>query len=113
MAASKGSTIKVPSTKADGYKLAIAMLREMEDRSDECSMFQDGRGTQDNVALRYLDTLRSSGSRDVEVGFSEVLSDFISSNLDVDEGMVRPEVYEPKVVQLPIRRAQPSTVSEQ
>jgi hypothetical protein len=120
MAANKGNTIKVPSTRADGHKLAVAMLRAMEGRPDECLMLQmftnvgvnkAGVYEQDNVVLRYLDTLRQAGSRDLEIGFAEVVTDFIASALD--NGVARPEAYENNVIPFPKQCAQPSGVSEQ
>lgn len=111
MAANKGNTIKVPSTRADGHKMAVAMLRAMENRPVECWMFQVAGCEQDNVALRYLDALRQAGSRELEIGFAEVVTDFIASALD--NGVARPEAYEDNVIPFPKQRAQPSNVSEQ
>lgn len=45
------------------------------------SMYWRGAKGQNNIVRRYLDKLRANVDKDVEIGFSEVLTDFIAMNV--------------------------------
>lgn len=69
-------------TRADGVGLAIELIRELEaeDAPHRCALaaqFRAAGAPQDNVALRYLQSLREAGP-DAQEGFAAVLTDFIA-----------------------------------
>lgn len=76
---------RVDLLERDGRWLAVAMLHELEDAETidgymlDPACWDDGATEQNNVLLRHLDALRASGSRAAEVGFTAILTDYISS----------------------------------
>jgi hypothetical protein len=79
-------------TEADGRQLAVDLLRELQDFGylDEY-LIQGGTGRlANNVALRFLDTVRDSA--ELRLGFAAVLTDFISGAYH--RGVTDPEAYE-------------------
>jgi hypothetical protein len=84
MAGKKSSTRNsVLLTQEEGCKLAFEMLRAMEGRAVECSLLLEKCGVrqQNNVALQFLDVLRREGTREAEVGFAKVITDFLAGAL--------------------------------
>lgn len=87
----------------DGRELAVAMLHELDDNATdadgEFSRFSieaeyraPGAQQDVSVVLRYLETLRTTGSPELDAGFCAILADFLSTVL---EGSVpSPEFYE-------------------
>ena len=83
-------------TEADGRKLAVDMLLELraigaDVTSIEEQYHEQGR-SQDSVVARYLETVRTHGNPNVEVGFVAVLTDFLAGALD--GAVPDPELYE-------------------
>lgn len=86
-------------TETDGRRLAVEMLRELEEVGADAANIDDGirkqtgYGAQRNVAAEYLGKLR--GNADLERGFGALLSDFIASTLD--GAIPAPEFYEERI----------------
>ena len=92
MAARK--SISRQAAPVDGRKLAIAMLKEFRDGTNEdascCEAeFRHGQPQRD-VLGPYLRTLREA-SPEVEAGFKIVMNDFLAA---CPSGYVDPELYE-------------------
>jgi hypothetical protein len=69
----------------DGRELAVTMLHDLQNCDGATSSieaeYRPAGTRQSNVVLRYLDTLRQINSRELDAGFSAILTDFIGTTL--------------------------------